>query len=272
MKKEAEADTKSKDAFATNGGIPQAYRTPPTWDVPKENEEKTYDQMFEKPPTVIPSVSPQHPGIVQPPMPHQHQLPIHLQQGVPIPTPQHTPRHLPVQPHHGGPGGPHHMDDHRMQFTASTSSVQPSPRPMAPYVAYSGQGPQPMQIFQQTVPTYGGHPMAMRQVSSGPPAFIAPQGQAMGGHMMANQQSSGPYVNVQIAPQMPIYSPVPGQVYPQPSGPMPPQPGINGYPSPRPATVMSHTGSQQGHPPQQMIYMPGHGPAMLGQPPTGPSQ
>ena len=116
--------------------------------------------------------------------------------------------------------------------------------------------------------------MAMRQVSSGPPAFITPQGQAMGGHMMVNQQSSGPYVNVQMAPQMQIYSPVPGQIYPQPSGPMHPQPGINGYPSPRqPAPIMAHTGSQQGHPPQQMIYMqPGHGPTMLGQPPTGPSQ
>jgi len=277
MKREVEADIKTKDAFVGNGGIPQAYRTPPTWDVPKENVEKTYDQMFEKPPTVMPSVSPQHPGIVQPPIPHQHQLPMHLQQSVPIPTPQHTPRHLPVQPHHGGPGGPHHMDDHRMQFTASTSSIQPSPRPMAPYLAYSGQGPQPMQIFQQAVPAYsvspGGHPMAMRQVSGGPPAFIAPQGPAMGGHMMANQQSSGPYVNVQM-PQMPIYSPVPGQVYPQPGGPMPPQPGISGYPSPRPpAPIMAHQGSQQGHPPQQMIYMqPGHGPTMLGQPPTGPSQ
>ena len=277
MKNDIKALGKSSE-FENYGGIPQAYRTGPTWDIPPENLEKTYDMMFEAP--MAPSVSPQHPGLGPSPMPHQHQLPLHLQQGAPMPqvhTPQHTPRHLPVQPHHGGPGGPHHMEDHRMQFTASTSSVQPSPRAMPPFIAYTNQGPQPMSVYQGAVPAYnvspGGHPMAMRQVSSGPQSFIAPQGPAMGGHMMTNQPSSGPYVNMPMGPQMQMYSAVPGQVYPQHAGPMPPQPGINGYPSPRPAPMMAHTGSQQGHPPQQMIYMqPGHGgPAMLAaQPPTGP--
>lgn len=272
MKKEVQAQGREND-FKNNGGIPQAFRTGPTWDALGENQEKTYDMMFETP--VGPSVSPQHPGIVQQPMPHQHQLPMHLQQGAQMPpahTPQHTPRHPPVQPH-GGPGGPHHMDDHRMQFTASTSSIQPSPRAMPPYIAYTGQGPPPVPVYQGAVPAYsvspGGHPLAMRQVSGGPQAFMTPQGPAIGGHMMANQPSNGPYMNVQMAPQMQMYSPVPGQVYPQHGGPMPPQPGMNGYPSPRPpAPMMAHQGSQQGHPAQQMIYMqPGHGAAMLAQPP-----
>lgn len=275
MKKEVQAQGKEND-FRNNGGIPQAFRTGPTWDVPGENQEKTYDMMFETP--VGPSVSPQHPGMVQPTMPHQHQLPMHLQQGAqmpPVQTPQHTPRHHPLQPHHGGHGGPHHMDDHRMQFTASTSSIQPSPRAMPPYIAYTNQGPQPVPVYQGAVPAYsvspGGHPLTMRQVSGGPQPFITPQGPAIGGHMMTNQPSSGPYMNMQMTPQMQMYSPVPGQVYPQHGGPMPPQPGINGYPSPRPpAPMMAHQGSQQGHPPQQMIYMqPGHGTAMLAQPPPG---
>ena len=277
MKEDVKAQGKSAE-FESNGGIPQAYRTGPTWDIPVENQEKTYEMIFEA--LIAPSVSPQHPGLGPSPMPHQHQLPLHLQQGAPMPqvhTPQHTPRHLPVQPHHGGPGGPHHMDDHRMQFTGSTSSVQPSPRPMQPYLAYTNQGPQPIPVYQGTVPAYsvspGGQPMAMRQVSGGHQTFIAPQGPAMGGHMMTNQPSSGPYMNMPMGPQMQMYSPVPGQVYPQHGGPLPPQPGLNGYPSPRPpATLMAHQGSQGGHPAQQMLYMQaGHnGPPLLGPGAGGP--
>lgn len=276
MEKEV-VDQGKQVEYQTNGGIPQAYRTPPTWEIPQDNQDKTYDMIFEA--QVTSAVSPQPPVVGQPPMPHHQQLPIHLQQGAQMPqmpqmqTPQHTPRNYPVQPHHGGPGGPHHMDDHRMQFSASTSSIQPSPRAMPPFIAYGGQGPQGVPMYPGSMPAYsvspGAHPMTMRQVSSGAPGFITPQGPGMGGgHMMANQPSAGPYM--QMTPQMQMYSPGPVQVYPH-GGPMPPQAGINGYPSPRPpAPMMAHQGSQQGHPQSQMIYMtPGQGPAMLAQPQPG---
>jgi hypothetical protein len=191
-------------------------------------------------------------------------------------TPHQTPRHAPVQPHMG-PNGPPHYDDHRMQYSASQSSVQPSPRPMPPY-AYNNQGPQPMQMYAQPMPGYGmspggGHPMNMRQVSSGGSQYMQPNGPQMGGHVMTNQHSSGPYMNAQMNPQMPMFSPSPNQVYPHHNGPMPPQAANGGYPSPRPAPMMVHQGSQQGHP-QQMMYMaPGqHGPGVYPQAPSGPSK
>ncbi|EOD47508.1 putative pab1 binding protein [Neofusicoccum parvum UCRNP2] len=36
MKKDVQAENKAKE-YSANGGIPQAYRTPPTWDVPEQN-------------------------------------------------------------------------------------------------------------------------------------------------------------------------------------------------------------------------------------------
>ena len=273
MLAEAKADGKEKD-YAINGGIPQAYRTGPTWDVPEANKDKTYLDMYEKSPPNAPSVSSQHNVMTQPPMPHQHQLPMHLQgnQMQPGHTPQHTPRHIPVQPHVGG-NGPPHFDDHRMQFSASTSSVHPSPRQIQPFVAYNGQGQQPVQMYQQPMPPYGmspgGHPMTMRQASSGP-HFMAPQGPSMSGHGMGGQPSGGQYMHMN---QGPMFSPVPVQAYPHNNGPMQQQIGPGGFPSPRPhAQMMSHGGSQQGHHPQMVYMQPGQHGLVYAQAPTGPSK
>lgn len=291
MKKEIEAERKDTPAFPYNGGIPNAYRTPPTWEslVPEENREKKYREMFEKAVPTAPSVSP-HPAMNHPPMPHQHQLPHHLQQPPAMPqgpTPQHTPRHMPAQPHMPSDGPPT-FGPHPMQFSASTSSMQPSPRGMQPFIAYPQN--QNFQVYQQTLPGYGGnpggHPMTVRQVSGGP--HYMPQGPGgMGQPMMANQQGGSPYMNVPMN-QVPMFgSPVPAQAYPHHGGqaipgPGPQQPG-SGFPSPRPQPpLMMHQGSQQGHhghpqhQPQHVMYMTGpgmHPSAQAGyaQVPTGPS-
>ncbi|KAK7555732.1 PAB1 binding protein-like protein [Phyllosticta citricarpa] len=265
LKKEAQSENKTKE-YTINGGIPQAYRTPPTWDVPEKNVEKSYADMFERAPiTVQPMSAPQ--AINNGPIPHQHQLPPHLQQGGhamgPVHTPQHTPRHPPVQPHHG-PSGPH-FDGHHMQFSASNSGVHPSPRAgMPPFVAYN-QVPQHMPQFSQGMPAFGMGPN-VQAVPIRQPGFVT-QSPAMGGQMMVNQPSNGGPViygnppGMQPMPQMPgmVYSPAPGQAFPHHGGPMPgPAMGANGFPSPRPpvAQMMSHQGSQQGHPPQQFMPMP----------------
>jgi hypothetical protein len=271
--KENESAGKTRD-FAQNGGIPQAYRTPPTWEVLDANKEVKYTQVFEK--EKIPSIS--HNMLPHHPMPHQHQLPMHLQSG-PIQqghTPQHTPRHAPVQPHMNPNGHPHYDEHHRMQFSASTSSMHPSPRAGMPYV-YNGQGGQPVQVHGQPMPGYGmtpgGYPMTMRQVSGGP-QYMTQAAPQMGGHVMTNQSSSGPYMNVQMNSQGPMFTQGPNQGYPHHNGPVPPQASGAGFPSPRPpAPMMAHQGSQQGHHPQ-MMYMPQgpHGPGMYGQAPTGPSK
>ncbi|KAK8180530.1 uncharacterized protein BKA78DRAFT_65004 [Phyllosticta capitalensis] len=280
LKKEAQTENKTKE-FTMNGGIPQAYRTPPTWDVPEKNVEKSYADMFERAPiTVQPMSAPQ--AINNGPIPHQHQLPPHLQQGGhvmgPVHTPQHTPRHPPVQPHHG-PNGPH-FDGHHMQFSASNSGVHPSPRAgMPPFVAY-GQVPQHMPQFQQGIPAFGMGPN-VQAVPLRQPGFVA-QSPAMGGQMMVNQPSNGGPVmygnpGIQPMPQMPgmVYSPAPGQAFPHHGGPMPgPAMGANGFPSPRPpvAQMMSHQGSQQGHPPQQFMPMPNGAYPVYHQAPQGSSE
>ena len=281
MKKEADEEKRLKEYYY-NGGIPQAYRTPPTWEVPEANREKTYLDMFERTTLSGPSISPSHSNMADGgPMPHQHQLPLHLQSGAPnmsqVHTPHQTPRHMPVQPHHHGPGGPHHFDEpQRMQYSSSQSSVHPSPRGMAQYISYNPQMPQPVQIYPQAMGpaaaygmSPGGPAAAVRQMPASaqfvaPPGPNMPGGGGSGGHMMTNQPSAGPYMGIPVNPQqMQMYSPSPGHAFPHHAGggpppplPIPPQGGSgggpphnsNGYPSPRPpAPMMSHQGSQQGH-------------------------
>lgn len=250
MEKEAQADVKSHIA-----GIPPPYKTFPTWDFPEENTNKSHVQLYEQSAQPSPLSAP-HNAMGGGPIPHQHQLPPHLQgpQGMSQgPTPQHTPRGPPVQPHLGP--NQHHYEAQHMQFSHSTSSVQPSPRPMQPYM----YGAQPQQMSGYPVPQYGMSPNVqhapLRSVPGG--QFINPPGPAMGGHMMTNQPSNGPYMQMTGQPQMPMYSPAPGPAYPQYPGHMPGPPGANGFPSPRPgAQMMSHQGSQQGHHQQPpMIYM-----------------
>ena len=263
-------EVEGKEEYALNGCIFKSHLyVHPVWGVPEENSGKTYVEYLSTRP-VPPSPQPQ---VVSPQaMPMQHQVPIHLQAS-PIPaghTPHHTPRHAPVQPHMAmGPNGPQHFEDpagvavgHRMQYSASTSSVHQSPRPMMSYMAGGpyGQGP-PVQMYGGApygMSPGGGHPMNMRQVSGGH-GFMPPSGPAaaMGGHQMAPQQSSGPYMNHHhhgshhMNSQGGFASPVPAQAFMHNVNGPGPQPG-SGFPSPRPATMMAHQGSQQG-----IMYPPG---------------
>lgn len=243
--------------------IPAPYRTPPTWDFPAANTEKGHVQLFEHTPS-MPLSAPQHP-MGNGPIPHQHQLPPHLQgpQGMSQgPTPQHTPRGPPIQPHLGQ--NQHHFEAPHMQYSQSTSSVQPSPRPV-PHFMYGGQ-PQQMPGYPQQVqvPQYGMSPnvphVTLRNAQGG--HFITPPGPAMGGQMMTNQPSNGPYMGMPGNPQMQMYSPAPVPAYPQYPGHMP-GPSANGFSSPRPgAPMMSQQGSQQGHLQQPpMMYMQPSAPA-----------
>lgn len=250
-----------------NAGIPFSHRTPPTWDFPESNRDKGYKELFEHAPP--PQMSAPHNGMANGPMPHQHQLPLHLQgpQGMQQGhTPQHTPRGPHVQPHHGQ--GPPHFEAPHMQFSHSTSFVQPSPRQMPPYV-YGAQ-PQPMPGYpqQMQMPQYGMSPGVPHVALRGPQGgqFVNGPGPQMGGHMMQQQPSNGPFMGMPAQPQMQMYAQAPG--YPQYPGHMPP--GANGFPSPRPgAPMMSHQGSQQGHQQPPVMYMqPGaQGPQMYQMPP-----
>lgn len=263
MKKEnAEATEKP---FSFNGGITYPYRTPPTWEAPEGNEEKTYDQMFRQP-TGVPSVSPQGRSVSNNPhLPQQHQMSFQYQQGNPgMPTPSGPPNGSGI---HQGPHGhtSNHMDDHhRMQLSASSSQVFPSPRMGQSHMGYSSPMTPHAQVgYGQPVPPFynGPQPAHMRHYQGGP-HFVNPQA-AMGAPMMAQQTSNGPYMGVPggmspYTPQMQMYSPSPGHAYPH----MPPQ-SHSGYPSPsRGAPVMMHQNSQSGQPPQSMLFMspgqPGH--------------
>ena len=255
------AKTATEKDKKDNAGIPFSHRTPPTWEHPEANQDKGYKELFEHAPP--PQMVGLHNGMPNGPMPHQHQLPPHLQgpQGMQQGhTPQHTPRGPHVQPHHGQ--GPPHFEAPHMQFSHSTSSVQPSPRQMPPYV-YGAQ-PQPMPGYpqQMQVPQYGMSPGMQHAGLRGPQGqFINGPGPQMGGHIMQQNPSNGPFMNMPGQPQMQLYAQAPG--YPQHPGYMPP--GANGFPSPRPgAPMMAHQGSQQGHQQPQMMYMqPGvQGPQM----------
>jgi len=247
-------EEQKKTMFAVNGGIPQAYRTPPTWDASEVNQEKNYNDMF---PRMQPGaqVSPM-PGQPNGIMAHQHQLPLHLQNAGPN---QQAPPFFPGQ---GQPMGP--MDNQRMPYS-SNNSVQPSPRmtPGHPQMMYPGQVHPQMQGFPYGMPGGGMSPaMAMRPMPGG--QFVAPQGTPMGGHMMMQQGSNGPYMNAP-APQQMYPSPGPGHAQPHFQGPPGQHAMQGGYGGSSRGHPMSHQGSQQGHTPQQMYMMPGQSPMMMPQ-------
>ncbi|KAL5358345.1 hypothetical protein BJX96DRAFT_39782 [Aspergillus floccosus] len=239
MKKENAGNSENNYAF--NGGIPPAFKTPPTWDVPSGNEEKTYQQMV-KPHAPNRSAS-------NPQGPNQPQMPFQFAQSTPgmgpASGPPHAP-HMPPQQHHAS--GPHLDDPHRMQMSASTSQIFPSPRLQTGYP--SPMAPPPAQLaFGQNMPQFYVNPNApqpghMRHYP-GAPQFVNPQA-TMGAPMMVQHPSSGSYMGVPqgmapYTPQMQMYSPNPGHAYPQPA---PPQPH-SGYPSPsRGAPMMMHQNSQ----------------------------
>jgi hypothetical protein len=270
MKKEA-TEQSTKD-FAFNGGIPPAYRTPPTWEVSPVNKDRTYADMF-KGPAVAPTASPQARSASNPQMPHHHQLPFHMQQG------NHNvasgPPHV-IHPQQQHPTGPPHFDDpHRMQISASSSQAYPSPRLPHTHMAFQSPMTQHAHLaMPQQVPQFymgqGPHGSHVRHFPGGP-QYVSPQN-GMGAPMMVQQPSSGPYMAVPQSvggpynPQMQMYSPSPAHAYPH--GQPPPQPH-SGYPSPsRGAPMMVHQGSQQGHPSPVMYMNPGP----HGQPYYGPQQ
>jgi hypothetical protein len=260
MKKEsAEAAEKAGKPYTPfNGGIPPPYKTLPTWDVPEVNQEKTFDQMFKQ--SSVPSASPQGRSASNNPHIPQSQMPFFQggNQGMPPSSGPPNGPHMHQGSHGPAPG---HMDDHhRMQLSASSSQVFPSPRMGQSHLGYpSPMAPHAQLAFGQPMqPFYGGpQPGHMRQYQGGP-QFMNPQA-AMAAPMMMQQASNGPFMGVPQGmapynPQMQMYSPSPAHAYPQHA---PPQPH-SGYPSPsRGAPMMMHQNSQSGQPPQPMMFMPG---------------
>ena len=263
MKTETEQQKEqTKKDFSSNGGIPHAFQTAPVWDTKEDNQEKTYVDAYEKltASTTSParsgrSMSSQH-------IPYHHQVPAQLQNGAPTATQasasHHAPQHTHAQHH------PAHIDEshHRMHLSASSSQVYPSPRLLPGQMVYPSPMGHPAQLaYGQPVAQYftaqgGPMPMQGRQYP-GTPQFMHSQPGQLTAPMMVQQQSSGPYLSPQqYNPQMQMYSPNPGHVYPQHVAQQP----HSGYPSPgRGAPMMMHQGSQQGHHPGQplMFAVPG---------------
>lgn len=169
-----EYSEEQKKANAANGGIPNPYRTPPTWPTAEANTNISWREAIPKP------TEPGHvhhhmhtPNSSQGHMPHAHQLPPHMQ-GPQPPTPSNRPPFMP--PHHGHPQG---YGQGMPQFPPN-GSVQNSPRFQAPQMAYGAQMP-PMQM-----PQYGGQAgyqmspnMQYRQMSmppNGPMMMMPHQG------------------------------------------------------------------------------------------------
>ncbi|KAK3722777.1 poly(A)-binding protein binding protein [Vermiconidia calcicola] len=269
---EAEYPDEQKKAFASNGGIPFPFRTPPTWPCEDRNINTSYKDSIPKVPEPSQPHSQMHtpnPSTAQ--MPHAHQLPPHMQsqQG----TPTHRPPFMP-QPQHQHP----HAYGPNMQQFGPNGSVQSSPRFQPPQMAFNGQMPgMPMPQFAgQQMQGYGMSPnMQYRQVNMPPqgPMMMMPsqqhqqmpipQGyprnhgqfnpQMMGGVPMANQHSAGGF----MPPQQPqSFSPMPPHAQPQHQHHMQQHPHGGYQGSPRPH-VMQQTASAQGYQPQYMGPSPG---------------
>ncbi|OAL37299.1 hypothetical protein AYO20_03475 [Fonsecaea nubica] len=240
----AKTEEVQKD-YSNNGGIPNAFQTGPRWTVKPENDQKTYEEVFEQP-AALPVISP-----AQSRSSSSHHIP-YLGQGMAIPngpgniphisTPQHV-------PHNGPHQFPHQYEDasHRMQYGAATPGVFSSPSMASRQAsAYASPMAHPAQLSYQSQPYFGTPtgqmPMQMRTYPGTPGMMHAQVGQ-MSAPMMVQQPSNGPYMAVppHFNHQMQMYSPNPNQVYPQQNG---------GYSSPgRMAPMMMQQGSQQGHPP-----------------------
>lgn len=225
--------SEDKRDFATNGGIPNAYHTNPVWIVPETNQDKTYEDLFNRNAPMSPSQS--RSGSHQA-LPFQAQMPQgasgnQMPQAV---TPQHG--------HHGGPHYQPHFDDQRMHMqNGSPSMFTPNMTPRGAYASPMGHPAQSAYGHQ----SYFGGPMPVRPYGNNA-AMMHGQHGHMGAPMMVQQQSSGPYMGMQNQMGMVFPSPRAAHVYPQQQ---------NGYPSPGPmAPVMMHQGSQQGYGNQNMMY------------------
>lgn len=259
--KQGDSDVKTEDMhrdYSSNGGIPNAFQTGPRWTVKEANDQKTYEEAFDEYMlAVISPVQSRSGSTQQVPFPGQGVVLPNGPAGIPhISTPQHGP--------HGGPHQyPHQYDDgnHRGQYGAATG-VFPSPSiPSRQASAYASPMNHPAQLSYQQQ-QYFGTPNGQMQMQMRPypntPGMMHAQVGQMGAPMMVQQPSNGPYMAVpqQFNPQMQMYSPNPGHVYPQQNG---------GYPSPgRMAPMMMPQGSQQGHPaaPNMMFSLSSQGSAM----------
>lgn len=251
MKKEvkdkiADPSAEDKRDFAMNGGIPNAFHTPPTWTVAKENEDKTYENVFSSgAPSASPASSrqPSHNAT-----PFQGQMPQmggvqHIQQ-------PHQAAHGQYPAQHHQPQFERSVSDMHMQNGSTAMFVSPNmtPRgryasPMAPHVQYGTPQGYFAGINTPMMRPYGGNAAMMH----GQHGMVAP--------MMAQQHSTGGYMNMPNQMNMVYPSPRVHHAYPQQQ---------NGYPSPGPmAPVMMQQNSQQGYPAGQMMYP---NPGMYGQP------
>ena len=298
--KNADRPEDQKKQFAANGGIPQPFRTAPTWLVPDDRLNVSYLDAFPKSRAPSSGTSPLHTPNPNGLMPHAHQLPAHLQ-APQITTPTQTPRFYPPPQHAHAQSFAH---PNMTQF-GPNGSVQNSPRFPPAQMAFNNQMPQmpPMPQFAgQPMQGYGMSPsMQYRQMNMPPGGQMMmmpgqPHGQSeypkdrkqkshtyrrsvtpmrqgfpqnaqfppgmpqMGGQMMV-QQPSGGYMNGPM-PQQP-YSPMPPHAQPHLQHMQ--QQGPAGYSgSPRPH-MMQHQGSHQGYQPQ-MHMAPPYGPGNTGQP------
>ena len=267
MKKEVEQQKEqTKKDHSSNGGIPPAYNTPPRWDVAEHNQDRTYKDVFDK--LNAPSISPAPSTRPMPSqqVPYQQQIPYHLQNGSNN-IPQINARHHAMQHSQSQHQHNHYEDGHSRMHMAASPQVYPSPRLGTGQMAYPSAmaHPAPLQYGQpvsqyipaQGIPAQGGpSPMHVRQYPT-TPQFMHAQTPQMAAPVMTHQPSNGPYMGLpqQQYQHMPIYSPNPGQAYPQHAASQP----HSGYPSPsRGAPMMMHQGSQQGHHAGQHAYgMPG---------------
>lgn len=168
-----------KKSIAENGGVPQPFRTPPTWTVPLDRQNTKYTSAFPEPRSISEGPSPMHtPNPANGPMPHAHQLPPHLQ-APHMHNPAQHPR-FPNMPQYGAQFGHGQNFDPRMQFPGGPGSVQNSPRyqhaQMAGYNGAMGQIPMP-QFAGQQMQAYGMSPnMGYRQMQNpgAPQMMMAP--------------------------------------------------------------------------------------------------
>lgn len=152
---EAEYPEDQKKAFASNGGIPQPYRTPPTWPCEDKNVNTSYTDSIPKPPQSQPHSQMHTPNQSTSQMPHAHQIPPHMHgPGGQPPTPSQRMPFIPPQ-HHShpqgyGPGMPH---------LGPNGSVQNSPRFQQPQMAFNGQ------MQNMPMPQFAGQQMQGYQMS-----------------------------------------------------------------------------------------------------------
>lgn len=164
-----------KKALVSTGGVPQPYRTAPTWTVPDDRRNTNYEDMFPKP---LVNRSPHH--TTNGPIPHAHQLPPNMQpngQGQRFYAPHHA-----MPPYGAG-------FDPRYQPGMPSASVQSSPRiqqAQAPFGTQMGQMPQ-----MGHMPQFAGQPMQM--------------------YGMSPNMSQRPLQMPQGAPVVPQYSHGPGE-------------------------------------------------------------